>query len=1453
MSKISARLQTLLKSNPAFDPFTLEFRPKGLESAEEWNAEELVFINQISTFNDGFLFALKNLMTTLRHHGFTRSALIDALFAKGNKHIAFVRGQVHNQMNQNTQAVDYDRTRYFKVEDYKGNLQNSIQMVEFLSELYGLLLTYQDKYDILNQEHVPEEGKAIHDIDIVLQHLIQMVNIVFNLKIAYHLLVYAVVDADLTDPEHLKLSAEDNGVNLLTSINEIRSGSHFNEIFFPLYQLAKSFPKTGPAIENISVQMGQIAITVGTVKLDKGNEAARIARTMAFYEYLEKVKLSAFGGVTIEKLLELTGHLSELTDHHFQPAITVDSEFDTIPYKIRRSDLISYLTKMSNLSVDILDTFITSMTNPPEDEVDFFRYPLYAIDEYIYLLFSALGAPHGHPLVERWLRASRISESQQQTSLCEYITSQLELLSKKKLPKGIKWHVQENPPGLHDNELCLETRDQLVIASCQVFRFTGNKKEEITVLADYQEKLAEFEQRLIGLQPYAQARNKRIVPVCVTSDVHYSGILLGNIPVLDFIALKNYLVVGKYQRVKMITDPKEIKIKNLYDYPYYSNQDEFETHLIIFLWKPYPIYALLKKMEFKEAPLLPPDVNFQISYHVVDMISVEDEEQDDLASLDHLIKTQLFINDNNPEYDQLIHNILSKTFATLADKQRNTSREILEFVDKISSSNRISATHLVIYLRRGVETLGHIKKVKKAAYSPTNYNAEGFLQLYSRILESHAGQGIQFSEFKINVELSEADRQQIIAAMLDQLSGVSQRNYNIDEQEQIMLNLSLLGSVAKNPDEFSLLYLAYGNFVESLNYNQDYQKARDCSYELWLYSLKKKHPANGLNILFKCFIKQKNFIYAGIYGGMLLATMDTISGMDESLFIDILFNLFRYFREFGYDDFAKTVWKIAQKERLNLYDDQKFTLAYFNLRVGNGLRNDQTLIPAVGKYLNKNLKSILKFGKHGAIPWFAFCANIQKHCELYQIKLPSYLEQTLATLESTINDKDVIDKLQMQINGKSKDFKKDFITMLVKVYSNLYYSDYKFNVINLRPIADNAFREGFMQQDFDLTMLCSLVYNDQQLNFTDHDPATETIRFDQEMSRLQPEILTNYSKYLLSKLQLAPGQVLIWLAEFNNQAYSITISADHIFEVKLLEEWDPKFMSYWIRNKLPKFYFNSIKSKYYDLGEQEQATAQLINSLAKFDLKINRKFEEIMILKSVDMSGYPDNLMINNGQLLSRNTPICNILNIEHYLQHQDKTFISFDKINAWLPKIGKDGTISFGHDDLSPLLAEFHATIIDEAVLFDMPSGNINIFMAHGNTGLDGFKSFQSEEDRFQFNFNMFGQGDIAILFICNSGNLRDDFQSQDIKSVGQELIKQGYRAVIAPFWKYDVTMSRIWLTEFFKVFQEGYSINQTVHLANRKVAEYDPETGRFFDEPGGWAAMHLYGNPNLYYSLNS
>ena len=111
-----------------------------------------------------------------------------------------------------------------------------------------------------------------------------------------------------------------------------------------------------------------------------------------------------------------------------------------------------------------------------------------------------------------------------------------------------------------------------------------------------------------------------------------------------------------------------------------------------------------------------------------------------------------------------------------------------------------------------------------------------------------------------------------------------------------------------------------------------------------------------------------------------------------------------------------------------------------------------------------------------------------------------------------------------------------------------------------------------------------------------------------------------------------------------------------------------------------------------------------------------------------------------------------------------------------------------------------------------------------------------------------VFGNGVIAILFICNTGNASDELYSNNIVSFAAELLKNNYKAVIAPFWKLDVTIPSIWLQEFLKTFQEGYSVNKSVYFANKEIAKYQESISNSFYAVEGQLAMHLYGNPNIY-----
>lgn len=110
-----------------------------------------------------------------------------------------------------------------------------------------------------------------------------------------------------------------------------------------------------------------------------------------------------------------------------------------------------------------------------------------------------------------------------------------------------------------------------------------------------------------------------------------------------------------------------------------------------------------------------------------------------------------------------------------------------------------------------------------------------------------------------------------------------------------------------------------------------------------------------------------------------------------------------------------------------------------------------------------------------------------------------------------------------------------------------------------------------------------------------------------------------------------------------------------------------------------------------------------------------------------------------------------------------------------------------------------------------------------------------------------MFGKGEVAILFICNSGVSNEDFFANGVTSLCYDILNLGYKAVVAPFWRLETSIPSYWYKEFIKSFKKGYKLSNAVHLANLSLADYKEEISTGFVAPEGQLAMHIYGNPNI------
>jgi hypothetical protein len=86
---------------------------------------------------------------------------------------------------------------------------------------------------------------------------------------------------------------------------------------------------------------------------------------------------------------------------------------------------------------------------------------------------------------------------------------------------------------------------------------------------------------------------------------------------------------------------------------------------------------------------------------------------------------------------------------------------------------------------------------------------------------------------------------------------------------------------------------------------------------------------------------------------------------------------------------------------------------------------------------------------------------------------------------------------------------------------------------------------------------------------------------------------------------------------------------------------------------------------------------------------------------------------------------VTNVISFEFYLQNSQKLVISSDfTLSAWMPVEDGEGTINWGYDLLKPVLDKLGCKIYTSSTPYKNINTDINIFLAHGETGSFGFRA---------------------------------------------------------------------------------------------------------------------------------
>ena len=286
-------------------------------------------------------------------------------------------------------------------------------------------------------------------------------------------------------------------------------------------------------------------------------------------------------------------------------------------------------------------------------------------------------------------------------------------------------------------------------------------------------------------------------------------------------------------------------------------------------------------------------------------------------------------------------------------------------------------------------------------------------------------------------------------------------------------------------------------------------------------------------------------------------------------------------------------------------------------------------------------------------------------------------------------------------------------------------------------------------------------------------------------------------------------------------------------------------MKGWLSNLSENLKFDTTKKEYgqvvqYLREDQEEDEARIKMSLSFTKSEVHSGSRKIVI-KDVELAEFPPNLLLDqDGEFLSLQCPITNVLSSEFYWALADRRQpLPFEfKISYWNPIEDEDVPLNIIHSKLEKFLVA-NAVQMQLNQLPETPlSADLNIFCSHGRRGAGQLPTFFTGEITIIDVNEVVGAGRIAVLFVCHAGASYQAILQLRIMSFVRRLLEKGYSAVVAPFWTLHLSIPPVWLPVFIQKMKEGQFVADAVFEANRSVYEMNRN-------PAAWACLHLYGDP--------
>ncbi|TWR26981.1 hypothetical protein FPZ42_08070 [Mucilaginibacter achroorhodeus] len=1419
----------------------------------------------------------------LKQTGLNTSDLIERIIASANYYYLTVIKEQHSQQQKDSDGriEDINSLAKGKFKNMNGASVAATDVSDSVNDAANEIISLLLKLDLSVREQTPIiEAKVTKQ----LQRALQVASILNAMKTNFDEFKFETASIEL-DLDTITFKKTPGNYFAIKAANRMRQRSLITEFFVT----ATKFPRKPINKPFYKLDKGTIEYNSGTSKDQTGLDMLIQSDFLTFHFHLHLIKIDYSDHLLVSDLFKLFEHVRVYFFSFDVDAIidsaTASQNYQDIPFKINIVHLVSFLTQESGLPAEFVQRFVDGLSQPLSQSMDVWAKPFIKIGDDFLFLVATVG---GH-LAYQFDRIidGFISKANQLKHFKNLLELELNTLEEKHKYTFNQIDFKEISDQLNtDGLLIYQSLKHLVVMELCLIKFPLEAEATAEQMVHFFERgnvlrsnIGIVQQNIKQLTGLDQIK---ITGILVTNHPVFSGMVLDQFPVLDAILLQNYLDTGKYTRAIFVAGAGKVDSEALSSYPYYHDDETFDANFLSFAYQPAPVYELQKNMHMENFKISPGDATPIVFSQHPEMQSLRDSMNNLVFELEDCLKQLYYFNtdyEKDPEGKRLITQRidfltpLTFSYFSVDKTNRNSRMTLLSNFKKVGIDGMVQLVNNLLNLSRKVAKKG-FKEDKPAGLPPIDH--ERATKQWDEVNEKlTAGGPVSPSTFQFTHDLSDEDRDNLIRHLFSLAAAFGPGIYTEEQINDLYILVTIISGLAAGLEHFEKeVYTLFLNLMDLLNYNGHYQKARDFSEEALAYSFNyERVPLLGWLVQFKCFAKQKSVHDAAFYGGAYFAALNALSVVKEHQVFDGFYNAMLFFRNFGFNDMADNFFQSLNSMPLKSYQRQQITLSYLNSKLED-IDGLQGYMQLAEDFLTNNILQITEHGQQGALPWTALIYNLVNIESRGHITIPASLKVFLAEFEKVI-DPTTLKNMQGQFfpnEETSVDLLKDSLNKALETRST---EDYAAEITALQLLANNVASLSVDPLHIDNLLLCGLVINDQTLNF--HQKViSETLEF---ITKADGKSFSeNYGTELIKSIPIKSGQVITWIFEFDNKVYALYIDENKGSAIEKLSNWDIKAMRDWL-NKLPDYYFDEKNG--YPINQQEGDYIDDLKELEFSRLNCPFPYEELLVYYSFDLAAYPPNLLeIPVDQTKPENIeqhevrvqdhikeqpydfigfhkPVTNIISLEYFSAHSSLLTkkVSELSVACWVPIVDEDMVLFIAENTLRPVIEGKYNTAI-QTTIYPKPALNalINVFVAHGAKTVTGFRSVHTRGQNAGHALinesgvaRVFGTGFIAVIFICDSGAMTKDIFNQKLISLVHEILSFGYQAVVAPAWRFNPAITGIWLDSFLESLKSGNRLAFAVQQANQISAKKGFDEYFGFYSPRGWAAMHLYGNPNI------